>query len=97
MEVEVATRFWQRVGVELLRGNYRAFSRRVLGRVAGEGVGGGEAAKECRVERGNTVIARLEERGSLQLNLAVRGCALCPSRTRLERSNRWWMLNLILK
>ena len=31
-ESEVATRFWQRIGVRILRGICRAFSRRVVGR-----------------------------------------------------------------
>ena len=30
-EEDVAQRFWQRVGVDILRGNYRAFARRVEG------------------------------------------------------------------
>ena len=32
----VATRFWQRVGVDILRGNSRAFARRIVGKVFGE-------------------------------------------------------------
>ena len=30
-EKDVAQRFWQRLGVDMLRGNYRAFIRRVEG------------------------------------------------------------------
>ena len=34
----VATRFWQRVGIDILRGNCRAFHRRLVGKIAaGEG------------------------------------------------------------
>jgi hypothetical protein len=32
----VATRFWQRVGVDMLRGNCRAFHRRLVGKVFGD-------------------------------------------------------------
>ncbi len=39
-EQDVAQRFWQRLGVELVRGNYRAFIRRV------EGVGSGAYAPD---------------------------------------------------
>ena len=35
-EVVVATRFWQRIGIDLLRGSCRAFRRRLVDR---EGVG----------------------------------------------------------
>ena len=28
---DVAQRFWQRLGVQMLRGNYRAFARRIEG------------------------------------------------------------------
>ena len=33
-EVVVATRFWQRIGIDLLRGGYRAFQRRLVQRDA---------------------------------------------------------------
>ncbi len=37
-ETVVATRFWQRIGVDMLRGNCRAFHRRLRGKIAvGEG------------------------------------------------------------
>ena len=35
-EEVVATRFWQRIGVDILRGNCRAFGRRLVGNVFGE-------------------------------------------------------------
>jgi len=35
----VATRFWQRVSIDILRGNCRSFHRRLVGRFAGEGFG----------------------------------------------------------
>ena len=35
-EEDVATRFWQRLGVDLLRGNCRAFRRRLSGKRHGE-------------------------------------------------------------
>jgi len=35
----VATRFWQRVGVDILRGNSRAFARRIVGKVFGDAGG----------------------------------------------------------
>ena len=38
-EVVVATRFWQRIGIDLLRGNCRSFHRR-LAKGAGEGASG---------------------------------------------------------
>ena len=38
-ETVVATRFWQRIGVDMLRGNCRAFHRRLAGRFGREGVG----------------------------------------------------------
>ena len=39
-EEAVATQFWQRIGVDLLRGNCRAFHRRIIGRGGGaEGIG----------------------------------------------------------
>ena len=34
-EEDVAQRFWQRLGVDILRGNYRAFIRRVEGASSG--------------------------------------------------------------
>ena len=39
-EVVVATRFWQRIGIDLLRGSSRAFRRRLVDR-GGEDCGGG--------------------------------------------------------
>jgi hypothetical protein len=39
-ETVVATRFWQRVGVDMLRGNCRAFHRRLVGRIGRDGVAG---------------------------------------------------------
>ena len=39
-EEDVAHRFWQRLGVDILRGSYRAFARRV------EGWGGGARAPD---------------------------------------------------
>ena len=30
-EEDVAQRFWQRLGIDILRGNYRAFMRRIEG------------------------------------------------------------------
>ena len=36
-EQEVATRFWQRLGVDMLRGNFRAFQRRVVSRESMDG------------------------------------------------------------
>ena len=32
-------RFWQRVSIDILRGNCRSFHRRLVGRFAGEGFG----------------------------------------------------------
>ena len=37
-EEDVAQRFWQRLGVDILRGNYRAFIRRVEGGGSGAGL-----------------------------------------------------------
>ena len=37
-ETVVATRFWQRIGVDMLRGNCRSFQRRLVGRGGREGV-----------------------------------------------------------
>ena len=34
----VATRFWRRVGIDILRSSCRAFHRRLVGKVTGEGV-----------------------------------------------------------
>ena len=36
-EEAVATRFWRRVGVDILRANCRAFHRRLVGKISGEG------------------------------------------------------------
>ena len=36
-EEVVATRFWRRVSVDILRSNCRAFHRRLVGRISGEG------------------------------------------------------------
>ena len=36
-EEVVATRFWRRVGVDILRANCRAFHRRLIGKICGEG------------------------------------------------------------
>ena len=35
-EVVVATRFWQRIGIDILRGSCRAFQRRMVDKNAGE-------------------------------------------------------------
>ena len=37
-ETVVATWFWQRIGVDMLRGNCRAFHRRLIGKLGREGV-----------------------------------------------------------
>ena len=39
-EVVVATRFWQRIGIDLLRGNCRCFHRRLSNKHEGVGSGG---------------------------------------------------------
>jgi hypothetical protein len=39
-ETVVATRFWQRIGVDILRGNCRAFRRRLIGRIGRDGFSG---------------------------------------------------------
>jgi hypothetical protein len=39
-ETFVATRFWQRIGVDILRGNCRAFHRRLVGKLGRDGVAG---------------------------------------------------------
>ena len=36
-EEVVATRFWRRVGVDILRSNCRALHRRLIGKISGEG------------------------------------------------------------
>ena len=36
-EEEVATRFWQRVGIDIVRGNCRAFHRRLVGQIGDQG------------------------------------------------------------
>ena len=41
-EQEVATRFWQRMGIDMLTGNYRSFQRRVTSRDSADG--GAEAS-----------------------------------------------------
>ena len=38
-EEEVATRFWQRIGVDLLRGSSRAFHRRLVDKNGEDGSG----------------------------------------------------------
>ncbi len=43
-EVVVATRFWQRVGIDLLRGSCRSFHRRLVQKDAGGRPGGGLCA-----------------------------------------------------
>ena len=40
-EAVVATRFWQRIGIDLLRGSCRAFQRRLSSVGMSEGIGGG--------------------------------------------------------
>ena len=35
----VATRFWRRVSIDILRGNCRSFHRRLVGRLTGDGCG----------------------------------------------------------
>ena len=37
-EEEIATRFWQRVGIDIVRGNCRAFHRRLVGRTGDRGL-----------------------------------------------------------
>ena len=38
-EVVVATRFWQRIGIDLLRGSSKAFHRRLVGKNGEDGSG----------------------------------------------------------
>ena len=37
-ETVFATQFWQRLGVDMLRGNCRSFHRRLIGKMGREGV-----------------------------------------------------------